>query len=220
MVDIIVFVVSAAIILTGAIGVIAARNPVHSALMLVMTLFGVAVQFVAQEAHFLAAVQVIVYAGAIVILFLFVIMLLGVDKAEELDVGRLTAQRPMAFLAGAGVLASVLVSLLAGDESITGAREVGRAIIGGEDEADFRQIGRLLFTDYVLAFELTAILLTIAVVGAVMLARRVRGEAVDADTYLPEQARRRRIRETPVLLRTPVVETSDDMAEANSGGGE
>ena len=79
MVDALVFFIAAAVCLTGALGVILARNPVHSALMLVMTLFGIAVQFVAQEAHFLAAVQVIVYAGAIVVLFLFVIMLLGVD---------------------------------------------------------------------------------------------------------------------------------------------
>ncbi|HAN07915.1 MAG TPA: NADH-quinone oxidoreductase subunit J, partial [Acidimicrobiaceae bacterium] len=87
MVDTIVFLVAAVICLTGALGVILARNPVHSALMLVMTLFGVAVQFVSQEAHFLAAVQVIVYAGAIVVLFLFVIMLLGVDTAQNLEIG-------------------------------------------------------------------------------------------------------------------------------------
>ena len=85
MVDPIVFFIASAICLTGAFGVILARNPGHSALMLVMTLFGIAVQFVAQEAHFLAAVQVIVYAGAIVVLFLFVIMLLGVDKAQNLE---------------------------------------------------------------------------------------------------------------------------------------
>ena len=75
--DVGVFAVSAAIVLAGAIGVVVARNPVHSALMLVMTLFGVAVMFVLQQADFLAAVQVIVYAGAIVVLFLFVIMFLG-----------------------------------------------------------------------------------------------------------------------------------------------
>ena len=68
----IVFIVGAAIILTGGLGVVASRNPVHSALFLVQTLFGVAVLFVVQEAHFLAAVQIVVYAGAIVILFLFV----------------------------------------------------------------------------------------------------------------------------------------------------
>jgi NADH-quinone oxidoreductase subunit J len=79
-VDVGTFAVSAAIILSGAIGVVVARNPVHAALMLVMTLFGVAVLFVLQRDPFLAAVQVIVYAGAIVVLFLFVIMFLGVDR--------------------------------------------------------------------------------------------------------------------------------------------
>ena len=74
-----VFGVAGAIVLGGAMGVVLNRNPVHAALSLVATLFGIAVLFVAQEANFLAAVQVIVYAGAIVVLFLFVIMLLGVD---------------------------------------------------------------------------------------------------------------------------------------------
>src|ERR1700716_4292805 len=91
-----VFVVASAIVLLGALGVVLARNPVHSALMLVLTLFGVAVLFVAQQAHFLAAVQVIVYAGAIVVLFLFVIMLLGVDRSEDLDTKQLGGERPMA----------------------------------------------------------------------------------------------------------------------------
>ena len=85
-VDIGTFAVAAAIVLSGAIGVVVARNPVHSALMLVMTLFGVAVLFVLQSAPFLAAVQVIVYAGAIVVLFLFVIMFLGVDREENVAV--------------------------------------------------------------------------------------------------------------------------------------
>jgi hypothetical protein len=71
-------------ILGGAVGVIANESPVHAALSLVLTLFGVGRHFVAMEAHFLAAVQVIVYAGAIVVLFLFVIMLLGVDRVEQL----------------------------------------------------------------------------------------------------------------------------------------
>ena len=69
-------------ILGGAIGVIAMKNPVHAALGLVLTLFGVAVQFVALGAHFVAVVQIIVYAGAIVVLFLFVIMLLGIDRHD------------------------------------------------------------------------------------------------------------------------------------------
>ena len=95
----VVFIISAAIVLTGAVGVIAFRNPVHNALSLVGTLFGVAVLFVAQEAHLLAAVQVIVYAAAIVILFLFVIMLLGVDQADSMREDPLPGQRPLAIVA-------------------------------------------------------------------------------------------------------------------------
>src|SRR5207237_3371212 len=95
-----VFIVSAVAVLSGVVGVVTSRNPVHAALALVLTLFGVAVLFVEQQAHFLAAVQVIVYAGAIVVLFLFVIMLLGVDKSENLQTEPLVGQRPAAFAVG------------------------------------------------------------------------------------------------------------------------
>ena len=107
--DVLVFAVASVVAVGGALGVVLSRNPVHSALMLVMTLFGVAVLFVEQEAHFLAAVQVIVYAGAIVVLFLFVIMLLGVDRSEDLGIETLKAQRP---LAGALALVAVLEMVL------------------------------------------------------------------------------------------------------------
>src|SRR5215207_906239 len=105
----VVFCVAAAIMLGGAVGVIAYRNPVHSALSLVATLFGVAVLFVAQDAHLLAAVQVIVYAGAIVVLFLFVIMLLGVDKAEELRTEPIPIQRGLAAVMGVGIIAAIFL---------------------------------------------------------------------------------------------------------------
>ena len=80
----VVFFVSAALALAGALGVVRARNPVHSALFLVVTLVSVAVFFIQQQAQLLAVVQIVVYAGAIVVLFLFVIMLLGVDREESL----------------------------------------------------------------------------------------------------------------------------------------
>ena len=99
-----VFVIGALICLLGAAGVIGFRNPVHSALSLVTTLFGIAVLFISMEADFLAAVQVIVYAGAIVVLFLFVIMLLGVDRAENLQVEPIPVQRPLAVIVGGGLL--------------------------------------------------------------------------------------------------------------------
>src|SRR5580700_5263036 len=80
--DALTFALAAIITIAGALGVVVLRNPVHSALSLIMTLFGIAVLFVEQDAQFLAAVQIIVYSGAVVVLFLFVIMLLGVDRRE------------------------------------------------------------------------------------------------------------------------------------------
>lgn len=170
MVDTIVFVVAAIVILTGALGVILARNPVHSALMLIMTLFGVAVLFVAQEAHFLAAVQVIVYAGAIVVLFLFVIMLLGVDQADSIETEPIGGQRPAAgvvALVGVGLI--VLLAVRAVQVS-TGAQSTSGALDG--EGTNLQKLARVLFTDYLFAFEATSVLLVIAVVGAVVLARK------------------------------------------------
>ena len=169
MVDTLVFIVAAAICLTGALGVILARNPVHSALMLVMTLFGIAVLFVAQEAHFLAAGQVIVYAGAIVVLFLFVIMLLGVDRAQNLELSILPIQRWAALVFGAGSLLLLVGLIVVVNEPVTGAEAMGGAASGDEN---VRLLARSLFSDHVYAFELTSLLLVIAVIGAVVLARK------------------------------------------------
>ena len=166
--DAITFVIAAAICVLGALGVVLARNPVHSALMLVMTLFGVAVLFVEEDAQFLAAVQVIVYAGAIVVLFLFVIMLLGVDQREAIERDPLPAQRPVAICLGILGLAEVL--LLARGHWSSGAPSVSGAI--GSPAGNVGLLGRSIFTTYLLAFEVTSALLVVAVVGAVVLARR------------------------------------------------
>jgi NADH-quinone oxidoreductase subunit J len=169
-VDFVVFALAAVIVLGGALGVVLSRNAVHAALMLVMTLFGVAVLFVAQEAHFLAAVQVIVYAGAIVVLFLFVIMLLGVDREEDVfGAERLKAQRPLAVIISLVVLAEVLL-LSRGTDWATGARSVGGRAFGPGGNVE--KLARSIFDRYLLAFEVTSVLLVIAVVGAVVLARR------------------------------------------------
>src|SRR5262245_37377921 len=155
----------------GALGVGLSTHPVHAALSLVLTLFGIAVLFIAQEAHFLAAVQVIVYAGAIVVLFLFVIMLLGVDQADDLRVDPLPVQRPMAAVIGLGTVAFVIAAVLGGgDDRYTGERTVGEAVSGAEPNINI--LARSLFSNYVLAFEITSVLLIIAVVGTVVLARR------------------------------------------------
>jgi NADH-quinone oxidoreductase subunit J len=168
MIDWIVFSVAALATLSGALGVVLSTHPVHAALMLVMTLFSVAVLFVAQNAHFLAAVQVIVYAGAIVVLFLFVIMLLGVDRSEDLRSERLKGQRPVAVVAGLTVMGAVLV--LARSEWVSGTRSGAGSL--GDGSENVQILARSLFTDYLLAFEITSVLLVIAVVGAVVLVRR------------------------------------------------
>lgn len=163
------FVVATAIVLSGAIGVVIARNPVHGALMLVMTLFGIAVLFVLQRDDFLAAVQVIVYAGAIVVLFLFVIMFLGVDREENIAAEPLRGQRPLAV---ALVALGVTGLLLLGEISkwTTGAPSVA----GSTDSStsNVAQLGTSVYTTYLFPFEITSALLVIAVVGAVALARR------------------------------------------------
>jgi NADH-quinone oxidoreductase subunit J len=174
--DAAVFAVGAVIILTGALGVILMRNPVHSALMLVMTLFGVALLFIEQNAQFLAAVQVIVYAGAIVVLFLFVIMFLGVDREENIEAEPLKGQRPLALVL-VGVAFAAIVALGVSAKWVTGAH----AVSGHHPGTNVAQIGRSVFTTYLFAFEATAALLVIAVVGAVVLARRPSEPATDDD---------------------------------------
>ena len=137
MIDTPVFVLAAAMVLVGALGVVLRTNPVHCALSLVLTLFGIAVLFVAQDANFLAAVQVIVYAGAIVVLFLFVIMLLGVDRTEDLEVDRLKGQRPLAAAFGVVVLGARADGRLRRPAAavITGQHSVsGRAAPTGEPD--------------------------------------------------------------------------------------
>jgi NADH-quinone oxidoreductase subunit J len=171
----IVFVVAAAVCLIGAGGVILNSNPVHAALSLVATLFGVAVLFIAQEANFLAAVQVIVYAGAIVVLFLFVIMLLGVDRAEDLSIEPLVGQRIAAVVVGIGIFALAVLALASTSFEATGDRGVAGSVATAAKAgtANLNQLGESLFTTYLFAFEITSLLLVIAVVGAVVLSRRV-----------------------------------------------
>jgi NADH-quinone oxidoreductase subunit J len=166
-----VFIVAGVAILAGAAGVVLSHHPVHSALSLVLTLFGVAVEFVNQSADFLAAVQVIVYAGAIVILFLFVIMLLGIDRHESLSHDPLRGQRPTAVVLGVAVLVELAV-IARLDRWATGAHSTSGPISGPGD--DVTKLGQSIFTRYLFPFEITSVLLVIAVVGAVVLARRPR----------------------------------------------
>ena len=152
--------------LAGAVTVVVARNPVYSALGLLGTLLSVAVLYVVQLAHFVAAVQVIVYAGAVLILFLFVIMLIGVDKAEDND-----EQLPMQRV-WVGALAGVIV-LFAGAVTLSGHLDWVPTSVTIDPQATngtIQAVAEPLFTDWVLAFEATTLLLTIAAAGAIALA--------------------------------------------------
>jgi NADH-quinone oxidoreductase subunit J len=164
-----VYAVGALMALAGAAGVVLQRNPVHCALALVTTIFGIALLFIDEGADFLAAVQIIVYAGAIVILFLFVIMLLGVDRTEARTQERMRAMTPAAVVIGLVAVAELLVLVrvhywATGSQSSTGA-------LNGPGE-NVQKLGQSIFTAYLLPFEMTSALLVIAVVAAVVLVRR------------------------------------------------
>jgi NADH-quinone oxidoreductase subunit J len=174
----VLFFLFAAAALAGGLGVVMSRNPVHSALWLVLTLVSIAVLFLLQDAQLVAIVQIIVYAGAIVVLFLFVIMLLGVDRRESLTES-IPMQRPAAVALGALLLAEIV--FLVGHEWATGAK-VGAtyAIEGGGRGNNIERVASVLFTDFLWPFQITAALLVIAVVGAVVLARRSGQRAEEA----------------------------------------
>ena len=173
-------VLAAAMILVGGLGVVLRSHPVHAALSLILTLFGVAVMFVAQEAHFLAAVQVIVYAGAIVVLFLFVIMLLGVDRTEDIKTEPFKVQRPLAIIVGLGVIGLVTAAVVA-SRDVVATRGSGIAEPAMTDpDSNIRQLSRSVFGDYVVAFEVTSVLLVVAVVGTVLLTRKVKSTSKES----------------------------------------
>jgi NADH-quinone oxidoreductase subunit J len=171
-----VFATGAVLIMAGAFGVVLLRNPVHCALMLVVTLLVVALEFVNQAADFLAAVQIIVYAGAIVILFLFVIMFLGVDRRDVYGPDATRAQRPLAVLLGIVALVEILILSRVQDwssgysGSTDSAGGFAGAVHGPGDNV--QKLGQSIYTRYLLPFEMTAALLVIAVVAAVVLSRR------------------------------------------------
>jgi NADH-quinone oxidoreductase subunit J len=172
----VVFVLASAMVLAGAVGVVVRSNPVHAALSLVLTLFGIAVHFVALEAHFLAAVQVIVYAGAIVVLFLFVIMLLGVDKAEDLSIEPFPIQRPLAGVVGIGIAGLVIAAVVRGRDALQEGSP-----LEADGDSNVRALAQNLFGDHVFAFEFTSVLLIVAVAGTVLLTRKSKRPAPDRE---------------------------------------
>ena len=159
-IDVVPFLILATIAVLAALAMITSRNAIHAALFLVINLGTIAVFFLILNAPFLAMVQVAVYAGAIMVLFLFVIMLLG---AERLDVeSQLRWQRPLAI-----VLALVL--LVEGGYLFFERLEKQPEPIAALSDASPQAVGNLLFDSYLLPFELTSVLLLVAMIGAIVL---------------------------------------------------
>jgi len=159
----------APVMILGAMGMILARKPVHSALCLAAVMISLAVQYAAQEAPFLFVVQIIVYTGAILMLFLFVLMLVGVDIRESL-VETIKGQRTLAVLAGLGFGALLVFAV---GNAIVGPT-IGLRADNAENGGNTQGIAALLFNRYVFDFEATSALLITAAVGAMVLAHRER----------------------------------------------
>ena len=161
----VVFWILGPIALAGALGMVLSRNAVHSALWLVTTMLSFGVFYVVQEAPFLGAVQIIVYTGAIMILFLFVLMLVGRDSSDSV-VETLRGQRIAATVLGVGFAGLVGAGIA---RATQGLPVVGLADVQGAN-GNIPGIAELLFTKYLLAFEVTSALLITAAVGAMVLA--------------------------------------------------
>jgi len=159
----------APVMILGALGMIVARKPVHSAMCLAAVMICLAVQYAAQQAPFLFVVQIIVYTGAILMLFLFVLMLVGVDVRESL-VETIKGQRTLAVLAGLGFGALLVFAV---GNAIVGPT-IGLRADNSENGGNTQGIAALIFERYVFAFEATSALLITAAVGAMVLAHRER----------------------------------------------
>jgi NADH-quinone oxidoreductase subunit J len=163
------FWVLATVAVIGALGTILMRKAVHSALCLAGTMIVLAVFYLANGAYFLGVVQIVVYTGAIMMLFLFVVMLVGVTAADSLK-ETLKGQRWLAALCGLGF--GILLCAGIGNASLKSFNGLGQANSGGNVEG----LAGLIFTKYVFAFEITGALLITAAVGAMVLTHRERTE--------------------------------------------
>ena len=174
----ILFYIFAAMTVAGAVGVVTLKNPVHSAISLLATFLCVAVLFILRHAEFLAAVQVMVYAGGIMVLFLFVIMMV---RAKDLTAEKafLSHVAPMAVvggvLIGALLSAGILLGVLAvGDGGTEALRMVEQADGMMLEKGNTEAVGQLLYTQFLVPFEILSVVLLVAMIGAIVFGRRDR----------------------------------------------
>jgi NADH-quinone oxidoreductase subunit J len=184
MADWVIFWVIAPISVLSGVAMVLARNAVHSALWLIVNFFTLAVFFLILGSPFLFVVQIIVYAGAIMVLFLFVIMLLGVDQRERL-VERIKAQRWLALGLAAGLVAEVVTAVNVGVGFHRQAiPDFSKVNAGGNVQA----LAKVLFGPYFFPFEVTSLLLIVAAIGAMLHGRRHMSESDEAPAAREEEA--------------------------------
>ena len=166
--DNVVFWVFAPIAIGAAVAMLVMRNVVHAALFLVLNFGCIAVMYLLLDAPFLFAVQIIVYAGAIMVLFLFVIMLLGIDRSD-VRTERLFLQRPLAIVLGAAFFLEIGMAVRAGIGFATKAPDGFEAL---QPVGNAQAVADVLFRQYFFPFEVTSILLIVAAIAAMVLAQR------------------------------------------------
>ena len=171
MLALILFFIFAALCIGGAINLLVQKHPINSALSLIVVMGSLALIYLLLGAEFVAAVQIIVYAGAVMVLFVFVIMLLNAGEEERLPHGSRVAilLGVPALIVGLGIAAAFVSHLYGYDKVAIGGPEI---MNGAEVFGNPPAVGKLLFSTYLLPFEVTSILLLIAIMGAVVLARR------------------------------------------------
>jgi len=160
----IIFLYFAAVIIVSAVLMVTRRNPIHSVMFMLLLFFHIAGVFVLLNAEFIAAVQLIVYAGAILILYLFVVMLLNVDR--ETQAAR--ANRFWPWLAGFGIIIAGEIALLV----LHGTFPADRSQAVKHAGAGVKELGTELYTNYLVPFEVASVILLVGLVGAVMLAKK------------------------------------------------
>jgi len=164
------FFLVAALAVAGAVGVVALRNPVHAALALLETFVMVAILFILRHAEFLAAVQVLVYAGGIMVLYLFVIMLVKVKDLRPED-AFLSGIAPLAVLGGVLLGALLAFGILLGTMA-AGAGAAAMQTVGEETVGNTEAVGWLLYTKFLVPFEVVSVVLLVAMIGAIVFGRR------------------------------------------------
>lgn len=184
--DSIIFIVSSAVALFGAVMMIMQRNPVAAVLYFILSLVSQAVLYVQLGALFVGAVLIIVYSGAILVLFLFVIMLLNLRGDEDLGAPSAPVSQLTKYVVSIGIVAEFAFIIW----STTFSSSIPTGIIAGASEnfGSTEQVARLLFGRYLYPFELTSILLLAAIVGAVVIARKENKDEIEAEAAAKETA--------------------------------